>query len=137
MVKKALRVRTPATSARRKPYPNPKFPGPDEEAEYWKTHSPLLEGYEGTVQARPLPRPSRTSFLSVRLSGEEIERLRRVAERAGLAPSTLARALILQGLQAHPAREELARELERLARRVEHLEKALAGSHGPEPVDHS
>jgi hypothetical protein len=31
-------------------YPNPKFNSFEEEDEYWKTHSPLIEGYKGKIQ---------------------------------------------------------------------------------------
>ena len=55
-------------TAKDKSYPTPEFHSPEEEEEYWKTHSPIAEGYEGEVKR---PRQKRSSFLAVRLSGEE------------------------------------------------------------------
>jgi hypothetical protein len=78
-------------TAKDKRYPTPEFHSPEEEEEYWKTHSPIAEGYEGEVKR---PRQRRSSFLAVRLSGEELEGLRRLAAKKGLGPSTLARIIL-------------------------------------------
>jgi hypothetical protein len=75
-----------------KRYPNPRFQSIDEEVAYWDQHSPITEGYEGRLQRG---RRKRDSFLAVRLSGEELERLRQVASRKGVGTSTFARSLIL------------------------------------------
>ena len=98
-------------------YPNPKFSSADEEAEYWGKHSPLAEGYEGEVQQR---RQTRSSYLALRLSGEELQQLRDAAQRVGIGPTTLARNLILDGLKAD--RELLAR-IETLEHKVDSLSR--------------
>lgn len=74
-----------------KQYPNPRFSSLEEEEEYWKTHSPLLEGYEGDVQKA---KRKRSSFLSVRLNGEELTQLRDMAAKFGMGPSTYARQIL-------------------------------------------
>ena len=74
-----------------KQYPNPKFSNLEEENEYWKTHSPLDEGYEGKVQKS---RRKRSSFLSIRLTGEELTQLRNMAANFGTGPSTYARQVL-------------------------------------------
>lgn len=80
-----------------KKYPVPKFSNVQEEDEYWKTHSPLDEGYEGEIQEN---KQKRSSFLSVRLTGEELSKLRGIAVEAGMSPSTFARKLILDAIKA-------------------------------------
>lgn len=74
-----------------KQYPNPRFSTLAEEDEYWKTHSPLDEGYKGEVQKS---KQKRSSFLSIRLTGEEITKLRNVAAKFGMGPSTYVRQLL-------------------------------------------
>lgn len=74
-----------------KQYPNPEFSSLEEEEEYWKTHSPLDEGYEGEVQTSP---QKRASFLSIRLTGDELSELRDVASKLGMGASTFARLAI-------------------------------------------
>ena len=74
-----------------KQYPNPEFSSLEEEEEYWKTHSPLDEGYEGEVQTSP---QKRASFLSIRLTGDELSELRDVASKLGMGASTFARLVI-------------------------------------------
>ena len=75
----------------KKKYPTPKFISPEQEEEYWKTHSPLEEGYEGEVQRT---KQKRASFLSIRLTGEELTQLRDIAARLGMGPSTYARQVL-------------------------------------------
>ncbi|MFC1990496.1 hypothetical protein ACFLVW_08140 [Chloroflexota bacterium] len=75
-----------------KKYPNPKFNSLDEEDQYWKTHSPLDEGYEGEIQKG---KEKRSSFLSIRLTAEELSRLRKTAAVYGMGPSTYVRQLIV------------------------------------------
>ena len=74
-----------------KQYPNPRFSSLEEEDEYWKTHSPLDEGYEGKVQKS---KQKRSSFLSLRLTGDELTHLRDMAAKFGMGPSTYARQLL-------------------------------------------
>jgi len=79
-------------------YPNPRFSNLEEEHKYWETHSPLEEGYEGEVQTGE---QRRSSFLSVRMTGEELSRLRAAAAEYALGPSTYARLLIRTVLDGH------------------------------------
>ncbi|MBM3119185.1 MAG: hypothetical protein FJ006_06460 [Chloroflexi bacterium] len=96
-------------------YPNPRFTSVEEEEEYWQKHSPLAEGYEGTVQHK---RQRRSSYLALRLSGEELKELRDAAQRAGVGSTTLARNLILQGLRAE---RDLLHRIKALEQKVESL----------------
>ena len=91
-----VRESVSSMEGKREQYPNPIFASVEEE-EYWEKHSPLAEGYEGTVQQKRQPR---SSYLALRLSGEELKQLREAAQRAGIGPTTLARKLILEGLKA-------------------------------------
>ena len=72
----------------------PEFRSPEEEREYWEAHGPLVEGQKGRV-TRPRPGQKRSSFLAVRLTGEELTRLRDVAAEQGLGPSTFARSVLM------------------------------------------
>lgn len=74
-----------------KHYPNPRFSSLEEEDNYWKTHSPLDEGYEGAVQTS---KQKRSSFLSIRLTGEELTQLRDMGAEFGMGPSTYARQVL-------------------------------------------
>lgn len=87
--------------ANRKEYPAPKFRDLKEEDKYWQSHSPMMEGYEGHVQKE---KQSRSSFLSVRLTGEELSRLREVATHYGVGPSTYLRQLLIQTLESSGSR---------------------------------
>jgi len=76
-----------------KQYPNPRFSSLEEEDKYWETHSPLDEGFEGEVQTSE---QKRSSFLSVRMTGDELTQLRDQAAKLGLGPSTYARLILTQ-----------------------------------------
>jgi hypothetical protein len=78
-----------------KQYPTPEFDSLEEEDKYWRSHSPLLEGYEGKAQKK---KQNRASFLSIRLTGEELAQLRDRAMRYGLGPSTYARQILVQAM---------------------------------------
>jgi len=96
-------------------YPNPSFTSAEEEAEYWEKHSPLTEGYKRTVQQK---HQKRSSYLALRLSGEELKQLRDAAQQAGVGPTILARNLILKGLEAERG---LLSRLEALEQKVKSL----------------
>ena len=81
--------------SKKKQYPTPEFSSLEEEDKYWQSHRPLIEGYEGKVQKK---KQNRESFLSVRLTGEELASLRETATHYGLGPSTYARQVILQAM---------------------------------------
>jgi hypothetical protein len=83
---------------KRKQYPVPKFHNLEEEDKFWQSHSPLMEGYEGKVQKKK--KQNRASFLSIRLTGEELAQLRDKAIRYGLGPSTYARQVIIQAIES-------------------------------------
>lgn len=82
-------------------YPVPKFRNLEEEDRYWQSHSPLMEGYEGKVQRK---KQNRASSISVRLTGEELARLREIATQYGLGPSTYVRQVLIQGMESGGAR---------------------------------
>ncbi len=103
---------------RKKTYPVPSFKSAEDEAAFWETHSPILEGYEGVVQTRS---QKRQSIISIRLSGREIGALREEARRRGVGPTTLARVLILRGLDAEEPFSRLEERLELLERKVRRL----------------
>lgn len=69
-----------------------------EEREYWEARGPIAEGYKGRI-TKPKTGQNRNSFLSVRLTGEELTQLRDVAARLGMGPSTFARAIIKQAIE--------------------------------------
>ncbi|MBN1690852.1 MAG: hypothetical protein JW901_07515 [Dehalococcoidia bacterium] len=80
---------------KKKIYPNPKFDNVVDEDKYWKTHSPLAEGYTAEIQKE---KQKRSSFLTIRLTGEELTHLRDLASSKGMGPSTYIRALIKDAL---------------------------------------
>jgi len=76
---------------KKKIYPNPRFGSIEEEDKYWASHSPLDEGYPGEIQKK---KQNRSSFLTIRLTGEELTQLRDISSSKGMGPSTYIRALI-------------------------------------------
>jgi len=89
---------------KKKIYPNPKFKSIEEEEQYWATHSPLDEGYEGKVSKGE---QKLTSILTVRVTGEEITDLRDIASELGMGPSTYARMVLKTMIKEHKVSEEL------------------------------
>ena len=77
----------------------PKFQSLEEEAAFWKTHSPLdypeqwVEDKTFTT-ANPL-----VHTLAVRLDTNTIDKLAAIAHKKGLGPSTLARMWLLERLE--------------------------------------
>jgi hypothetical protein len=76
----------------------PEFQSLDEERNYWEAHGPLAEGHKGRVN-KPKPGQTRSSFLAVRLTGEELTRLREIAAHQGVGPSTFARLLLTTAIE--------------------------------------
>jgi hypothetical protein len=76
---------------KKKTYPNPKFGSAEEEDKYWAAHSPIDEGYTGKVQVE---KQKRSSFLTIRLTGDELTQLRDLAAKKGMGPSTYIRSNI-------------------------------------------
>ena len=68
----------------------------EEEKAYWETLGPLAEGQKGRVS---LAKQRRSSFLVIRLTGEELTRLRNVARERGLGPSTYGRLVLKQAIE--------------------------------------
>jgi len=71
----------------------PEFKSLDEEREYWEARGPLAEGQGGRIN-RPEPGQKRSSFLSIRLTGEELTQLRDMAAKFGVGPSTYVRQIL-------------------------------------------
>ncbi len=78
-------------------YPNPKFRNSEEEDKYWAMHSLIDEGYTAKEQKG---KQKRSSFLTIRLTGEELTQLRRLAETKALGPSTFIRTVIKEILSS-------------------------------------
>jgi len=78
----------------------PEFKTLEEEKEYWNARGPLAEGHKGTIN-KPSSKQKRSSFLAVRLTGEELTRLRDIAAKRGLGPSTYARIVITSALEPY------------------------------------
>lgn len=76
----------------------PEFKTLEEEKEYWNARGPLAEGHKGTIN-KPKPRQNRSSFLAVRLTDEEITRLRDLSAKQGLGPSTFARIVLTSAME--------------------------------------
>ena len=74
----------------------PHFKSLEEEKAYWETLGPLAEGQKGRVS---LAKQRRSSFLVIRLTGEELTRLRNVARERGLGPSTYGRLVLKQAIE--------------------------------------
>ena len=71
----------------------PEFKTLEEEKEYWEKHGPLADGYHGKI-SKPDIGKKRSSMLAVRLTGEELTKLRDVAAKHGVGPSTFARIVL-------------------------------------------
>jgi len=80
--------------------PPPVFNTPEEEDEFWQTHSPLdfEHEYLGIPAHRKFARPE--VRLILRLSLQERELLNRIAEKIGEQPTELARCYIKSCLRA-------------------------------------
>lgn len=76
----------------------PEFKSLEEEREYWEARGPLAEGHKGRLN-KSKPGQKRSSFLVVRLTGEELTRLRDMAAEQGLGPSTFARLILMAALE--------------------------------------
>jgi len=78
----------------------PSFSTPEEEAVFWESHSPLdFPGEFETVEAE-LDRPVRHErVLSIRLDEMTITKMEALARQRHIGKSTLARMLIVQGLE--------------------------------------
>lgn len=75
----------------------PEFKSLQEERDFWEARGPLAEGHRGKSSGSK-PGQRRSSFLAVRLTGEELTRLRDVSARHGLGPSTYARIVLTSAI---------------------------------------
>lgn len=86
------------TPIKRKGTAIPNFKSLEEEKAYWEARGPLAEGHTGRV-SKPGRREKRSSFLVIRLTGEELTRLRDIAAEQGLGPSTFARLSLKRAIE--------------------------------------
>jgi hypothetical protein len=91
---------------RKKENKPPEFQSLEEEKEYWEARGPLAEGRKGRIN-KPKADQKRSSFLSVRLTGEEITSLREVAAIFYTTPSELARGAILDSVKRFKSLHEM------------------------------
>jgi hypothetical protein len=96
----------------------PEFQSLEEEKEYWEARGPLAEGHKGRIN-KPKLGQKRSSFLSVRLTGEEIAALHEVAAIFFTRPSEFARGAILDSVKRFKSLHE------RDQKEREKLEEAL------------
>lgn len=76
----------------------PEFQSLEEERKYWEALGPLAEGHKGRIN-RPKSSEKRSSFLAVRLTGEELTHLRDIAAKQGVGPSTFARIVLTSTIE--------------------------------------
>jgi predicted DNA binding CopG/RHH family protein len=79
----------------------PKFKSLKEEREFWDTHNSTdyhndFKTTKNVVFVRP-----KKEVISLRLESKFIRRLRELADKEGLPPTTYARMLIVKSIQAH------------------------------------
>lgn len=89
----------------------PNFGSLEEERAYWEARGPLSDDVAQPKPGRATAKEKRDSFLNVRLTGEELTRLRDIAARKGLGPSTYARTLVIAAIteDAEAARRAASR----------------------------
>jgi hypothetical protein len=85
----------------------PEFKTLEEEKEYWDAHGPLAEGHKGIIN-KPRSKQQRSSFLAVRLTGEELTRLRDLAAKQGFGPSTYARIILTSAIE-HQSKPDIVK----------------------------
>jgi hypothetical protein len=77
----------------------------EEEREDLESRGPLAKGYKSVLN-RPESNQNRTSFLSVRLTGEELDKLGFIARGRGVGPSTYARMALLSIIEQSDRAEQ-------------------------------
>jgi hypothetical protein len=86
----------------------PEFKTLEEEREYWESRSGLADGHKGRLSHAKEPwserKTKRSSFLVVRLTAAEIDRLHSIATKEGVGVSTCARKVLINFME----REEKA-----------------------------
>lgn len=101
----------------------PVFKTLEEERAYWDARGPLADGHEGTIN-KPRPKQKLTSFLAVRLTGEELTKLRDIAAKQGVGPSTYARILLTSAIE--PRKQSDIVDLTEIKNMLERLPSELA-----------
>ncbi len=84
----------------------PKFKSLKEERDFWDTHDST--DYHGDFKATKnvvFVRPKK-EVISLRLDPKIIRRLKELADKEGLAPTTYARMLIVKGIQDHTTQNQ-------------------------------
>jgi|WetSurMetagenome_2_1015567.scaffolds.fasta_scaffold165757_2 hypothetical protein len=76
----------------------PEFTSLEEEKAYWEARGPLAAGRKGRLN-KPKAGQKKSSFLAVRLTGEELTRLRTIAANQGIGPSTFARLVLSRAIE--------------------------------------
>ncbi|MBI2831535.1 MAG: hypothetical protein HYX79_04680 [Chloroflexi bacterium] len=77
----------------------PEFQSLEEEQKYWEARGPLTEEHRGRIN-KPKSGQRLSSFLAVRLTGEELSHLRDMAAEYGVGPSTFARIVLTNVLKS-------------------------------------
>jgi hypothetical protein len=93
------------TPIKRKGTVIPNFKSLKEEKVYWEARGPLAEGRTGRVN-KPGRTEKRSSFLVIRLTGEELTHLRDIAAEQGLGPSTFARLALKRAIERDSVRQQ-------------------------------
>ncbi len=76
----------------------------NDEVKYWESKGPLAKGKKSRFHA-PDKKDLCSSFLSVRMTGSELDGLRELAQRYDLGPSTLARQILVRCIQAEKEKQ--------------------------------
>jgi hypothetical protein len=91
----------------------PEFKTLEEEREYWEARGPLAPGNRGRW-SKPVPVQKRNSFLAVRMTGKEIDKLHAMAAKQGVGVSTYARMLLTKAIEEQKEPEVTLTELKEL-----------------------
>jgi antitoxin component of RelBE/YafQ-DinJ toxin-antitoxin module len=91
----------------------PEFKTLQEERDYWDARGPLAPGARGRW-SKPVPVQKRNSFLAVRMTGKEIDKLHAMAAKQGVGPSTFARMLLTKAIEEQTEPEVTLTELKEM-----------------------
>ncbi len=83
--------------ARRKKSPIPRFKNREEEAKFWDTHS-VADYWDEFRPVQVRFAKNLSQVLPVRFDAETLDRLRRVAHKKGIGPTTLVRMWVMERL---------------------------------------
>jgi len=82
----------------------PKFKSLKEEREFWDTHESTNYHDDFKMTKNVVFVQPKKEVVSLRLEPKIIRRLRELADKEGLPPTSYARMLIIKGIQTHTAR---------------------------------